>query len=205
VLYLDHAGVFRRIQPAAQTIRRESRGSARIVPTHPRRSMTPITTQNNIMFENQEKPPIVYQFNENATATVAYVVAITGSNAHEGQVNQFMSVDGAAVLAHSIRPNSIHGLKGGSYDYHLHAFYHPNVSSCARLLEKLGYIVRTGARHARGAGGNSPSEISRTYSEMRLFRREGTYQVRGLYADAISHCRIAGFGYVSTQATRWSL
>jgi hypothetical protein len=142
VLYLDHAGIFRRIQPAVETLRRENNSRGRV------QKMNRLSINPNISTDNrQEKPPIAYQFNKkkqntNATATVAYVVTITGCDTHEGQVDQFMSVDGAAVLAYSIHQNSVHGPKGGRYDYHLYAFHHPDASSCAKPLEQLGYIVQ---------------------------------------------------------------
>jgi hypothetical protein len=80
--------------------------------------------------------------NEGNATTVAYVVTITGCDVHEGQADRFMTVDAGAVLAYSIHQNSVHGPNGGRYNYDLYAFHHPNASSCAKPLEKLGYIVQ---------------------------------------------------------------
>jgi hypothetical protein len=65
----------------------------------------------------------------------AFVVTITGCG------GDFAVFDGAAVLAYSIHHNSIHGPNGGRYNYDLYAFHHPNASTCALPLKKLGYIV----------------------------------------------------------------
>jgi hypothetical protein len=76
----------------------------------------------------------------NAT-TVAFVVTITGCDTHFGR-EKFYAFDGAAVLAHSVHKNSIHGPNGGKYDYDLYVFHHPDASECAIPLKKLGYIVQ---------------------------------------------------------------
>ena len=70
-------------------------------------------------------------------ATVGYVVTITGCGSDP-------LVDGAAVLAHSIRLSSASNPSSGSrYGYEMYALVHPDAVTCAPLddLRKLGYEV----------------------------------------------------------------
>jgi hypothetical protein len=48
-------------------------------------------------------------------------------------------IDGAAVLKYSIDQTSIHGPKGGKYDYKLYILYHPNATECVLPLKALGF------------------------------------------------------------------
>ena len=113
VLRLDHAGVFDRLYLS---------GSQSISP----------------MFEG---PTRNLALPKEEVTTVAFVVTITGCEIHF-QADEFMTADGAAVLAYTIRQNSIHGPNGGRYDYKLYALYHPSAAACALPLQKLGYIVQ---------------------------------------------------------------
>ena len=47
--------------------------------------------------------------------------------------------EGAAVLKYSIDLTSIHGTKGGKYDYKMYIMYHPDASECALPLKDLGF------------------------------------------------------------------
>jgi hypothetical protein len=167
VLYLDYAGFFRRIpMPKATTLPTNHRSSSGVNSSSINNSSYTMTNTSlrsevntdvdnyvhtDVYNENdddeEEELPIVDPRNEeepmeNITKKVAYVVTITGCDPHDGRADRFMSVDGGAVLAYSIHQNSVHGPNGGRYDYDLYAFHHPNASSCARELAKLGYIVQ---------------------------------------------------------------
>jgi hypothetical protein len=48
-------------------------------------------------------------------------------------------IDGAAVLKYSIDQTSIHGPKGGKYDYKYYILYHPNATECVLPLKALGF------------------------------------------------------------------
>ena len=48
-------------------------------------------------------------------------------------------IDGAAVLKYSIDQTSIHGPKGGKYDYHMYIFHHPDALECSLPLKDLGF------------------------------------------------------------------
>jgi hypothetical protein len=76
------------------------------------------------------------QQSEQATATIAYAVSITGCGSDPIS-------EGAAVLRHSIHRTSIRSNSSsqskGRYDYKLYAIYHPSAVACARPLAELGY------------------------------------------------------------------
>ena len=76
------------------------------------------------------------QFHPN---TIAYVVVVTSCGGLKD--NTFQIVEGASVLRYSIHENSIHGTKGGTYDYHLYGIYHPSAKPCAEALVELGYTI----------------------------------------------------------------
>jgi hypothetical protein len=86
-------------------------------------------TANNIQIRST--------FNER---TIAYVVTITSCNGHEKD-RTFQIIEGASVLRYSIHMNSMHGTNGGTYDYQMYAFYHPDAVDCASALTELGYII----------------------------------------------------------------
>jgi len=70
-------------------------------------------------------------------ATVGYAVSITGCGADP-------LLDGAAVLAHSIRlASAANPASGSRFDYQMYAIVHPVAEDCAPLagLRKLGYEV----------------------------------------------------------------
>jgi hypothetical protein len=71
-------------------------------------------------------------------AVVAYGISITDCP-RNSTVN---TVDGPAVLAHSIRQSSIRRSNASKYDYHLVAFVHPDARDCSSPLRQLGYDVR---------------------------------------------------------------
>jgi hypothetical protein len=73
--------------------------------------------------------------------TIAFVVTITSCDGLKKD-NAFQIIDGGAVLQYSIHNNSLHGANGGTYDYKLYAFYHPDAIECATQLTELGYIVQ---------------------------------------------------------------
>ncbi|KAL7514906.1 hypothetical protein ACHAXN_012180 [Cyclotella atomus] len=108
-----------------------------------------------------EVPPLPPDVDENGNKLppiVAYVVALTKCKSRSG------SLDGAAILLHSIRRNSygwtslkeqmdeswpLYGGNGGRYRYRAYVIVDPEASpndpskkgDCARYLQKLGYIV----------------------------------------------------------------
>ena len=45
------------------------------------------------------------------------------------------------MLKHSIHLASVHGPKGGRYDYQLYAIYHPSAAACVTPLKELGYTL----------------------------------------------------------------
>jgi hypothetical protein len=83
---------------------------------------------------------LLRNLHRNATK-VAFVVTITSCESHFGRA-PFHVLDGAAVLAYSIHQNSMHGPRGGRYDYDLYALHHPDAAHCTRPLETLGYMVQ---------------------------------------------------------------
>ena len=48
-------------------------------------------------------------------------------------------IEGAAVLKYSIDQTSIHGPKGGKYDYHMYILHHPDALECSLPLKDLGF------------------------------------------------------------------
>jgi hypothetical protein len=49
--------------------------------------------------------------------------------------------EGAAVLKYSIEMTSIHGTKGGKYDYKFYVMYHPDAKECVLPLKDLGFTL----------------------------------------------------------------
>lgn len=49
--------------------------------------------------------------------------------------------EGAAVLKYSIELTSIHGQKGGKYDYKFYIMYHSQAKECVLPLKELGFIL----------------------------------------------------------------
>ena len=66
--------------------------------------------------------------------TVAFAISVTGCGSDP-------ITEGAAVLKHSIHQASVHGTKGGMYDYEMLAIYHPAAEECTLPLEELGYTL----------------------------------------------------------------
>lgn len=65
--------------------------------------------------------------------TIGYAISLTSCSETPSLV------DGAAILAHSIRLSSSRVNKNSKYDYKLYAIVHESAASCRPMLEKLGY------------------------------------------------------------------
>lgn len=65
---------------------------------------------------------------------IGFAVTVTGCGSDP-------ITEGAAVLKHSIHLSSVHGNRGGRYDYKMYAIYHPDGEQCALPLKDLGYTL----------------------------------------------------------------
>jgi hypothetical protein len=92
----------------------------------------PIVTKNTRVMQS----PVVNERSNNINAvkpvTIGWAVTITGCGSDP-------ITEGAAVLKHAVHLTSIHGTKGGKYDYKMYAIYHPQGEKCALTLKDLGY------------------------------------------------------------------
>lgn len=81
----------------------------------------------------------------NSKATIGYAITVSGCPKGDATRGDFGAgiTDGAAVLLHSIRMNSVRNPESGSlYDYKMYALVHPEAEHCARpTLEPLGYKI----------------------------------------------------------------
>ncbi len=68
----------------------------------------------------------------NSVITIGIVSTITGCGSDP-------FTEGAAVLKYSIDLTSIHGPKGGKYNYKMYIMYHPDAVECALPLMDLGF------------------------------------------------------------------
>lgn len=80
-----------------------------------------------------QDPSLLPTLQQNKKITIAYAISLTSCNA------QSANLDGAAVLKHSIKRFDAVSQK---YDSKFYAFVHPNATSCADDLQKLGYEVQ---------------------------------------------------------------
>lgn len=78
---------------------------------------------------HKDSPP---KANNEKPITIAFASTVTGCG-------EDPFTEGAAVLKHSIHLSSIHGNKGGRYDYKMYIIYHPNASACTLPLLDLGF------------------------------------------------------------------
>lgn len=81
-----------------------------------------VKAQANDREGSKEEPPI----------TIGFASTVTGCGTEP-------FTEGAAVLKHSIHLSSIHGTKGGRYDYKMYIIYHPDATNCTLPLADLGF------------------------------------------------------------------
>jgi len=111
--------------------------------------------------------------NINKKITIAYAISVTSCNA------QTANLDGAAVLRHSVKRLDASSQK---YDSKFYAFVHPNATSCADILEKLGYDIQV-----------RPTPINTTdiRGDLKKFVEEasccGSAEFLKLYAYTLTH------------------
>jgi hypothetical protein len=77
----------------------------------------------------KNSPP---QANNEKPITIAFASTVTGCGKDP-------FTEGAAVLKHSIHLSSVHGNKGGRYDYKMYIIYHPDAAECTLPLADLGF------------------------------------------------------------------
>jgi hypothetical protein len=89
----------------------------------------PLPNDPKLFLGEKNSPP---KSNNEKPITIAFASTVTGCG-----VEPF--TEGAAVLKHSIHLSSVHGNKGGRYDYKMYIIYHPGASECALPLADLGF------------------------------------------------------------------
>jgi hypothetical protein len=90
-----------------------------------------LSNDDNLISIERDKPPV-----DKDSTRIAYAVSVTSCNQPQ------LVMDGASVLQHSVRINSIRNPTSGSrYDYDMIAFVHTDATDCMQILKHLRYKI----------------------------------------------------------------